>query len=172
MPFDKLHKRALGLSYKKTKGILFVMPAMLFDTIVGSFLTLGLYRRSGKCVHMPLTRLVIRDGLLYFAVVFASNILWVLVYTFASGHRTVVGTFFLRAVVSVAIMNSFQPALDFIPMAIWSGCITTTMISRLTLNLRMHDPSNELTFQTMSLKFRSTHQHAMSSSHTNDEDFI
>lgn len=39
--------------------------------------------------------------------------------------------------------------------------ITTTMVSRLTLNLRMYDPtaSNELTFQTMSWGLQHIDQH-------------
>lgn len=62
-------------------GILFVAPAIIFDTVVGSLLTFGLYRRSRKDgAQTPLTRLVIEDGLLYFAVMFASNVAWILVH--------------------------------------------------------------------------------------------
>lgn len=67
-------------------GILFIAPATLFDTVAGGFLTLGLYQRSGASgtsrKHMPLMRLIIQDGLLYFAVVFVSNIAWILVHVF------------------------------------------------------------------------------------------
>lgn len=65
--------------------MLFVIPAIVFDTIVGGLLTLGLYRRSGSYqAQMPLMTLVLRDGLLYFIVVFASNILWILVHALTS----------------------------------------------------------------------------------------
>lgn len=63
--------------------MLFVIPAIVFDTIVGGLLTLGLYRKSGSYrKHMPLIRLIIHDGLLYFAFVFITNIVWILVQVF------------------------------------------------------------------------------------------
>lgn len=75
-----------GLTYNlrpisKNNGVLFVIPAVVFDAMVTGFLTLGLHRRHGSYQpQMPLTTLVIQDGLLYFAAVFASNILWILVH--------------------------------------------------------------------------------------------
>lgn len=67
--------------YRHDSGILFVAPAIIFDTTVGSLLTFGLYRRSrSEGAQTPLTRLVIEDGLLYFAVMFASNVAWILVH--------------------------------------------------------------------------------------------
>ncbi|KAF9468279.1 hypothetical protein BDZ94DRAFT_1246411 [Collybia nuda] len=117
--------------------LLFVLPAVVFDAIVGILLTLGLYRSSGPYrVKMPLVRLIIRDGILYFAVVFASNVAWILINVHLANKPWLIG-------------------LQFTPMEIWSACITATMIGRLTLNLRMYDPAgnDELTFVTMSLKF-------------------
>lgn len=62
-------------------GLLFVVPAATFDTVVGVLLNFGLYRSSGRYgTSMPLVRLIMRDGLLYFLVVFASNITWIVVH--------------------------------------------------------------------------------------------
>lgn len=56
-------------------------PTIVFDIIAGGLLTFGLYRQSRQYqAQMPLTRLIIRDGLLYFAVVFMSNIVWIVVH--------------------------------------------------------------------------------------------
>lgn len=59
----------------------FISPAIIFDTIAGGFLTFGLYQRSGALrSSMPLVRIIIQDGLLYFAVVFVTNIFWLLLH--------------------------------------------------------------------------------------------
>jgi hypothetical protein len=63
------------------QGILFVTPAVIFDAVVGGFLVIGLYRSSRIYrTKMPLVKLIMRDGLLYFAVVFATNITWLVVH--------------------------------------------------------------------------------------------
>lgn len=62
--------------------LLFILPAVIFDAIVGFLLTLGLYRKFGPYRYkMPLVNLIIRDGILYFAVVFVSNVAWIVVNT-------------------------------------------------------------------------------------------
>lgn len=66
--------------------MLYIAPAIVFDVIVGDLLTFGLYRRSrpyGKM--MPLARLIIQDGLLYFTVVFMTNVGWILVLPLKDG---------------------------------------------------------------------------------------
>jgi hypothetical protein len=58
-------------------GIISVSPALAFDTIVIFFLVIGLYRRyriSGSMVSLK--QLIIRDGLLYFSAIFATNAAW------------------------------------------------------------------------------------------------
>lgn len=68
-------------------------PAVVFDAIMGGLLTWGLYRRTASYkTKMPLATLIIQDGLLYFAVVFTSNILWLLVH--ALGSDSLVGIHF------------------------------------------------------------------------------
>ncbi|KAF9467857.1 hypothetical protein BDZ94DRAFT_1247902 [Collybia nuda] len=123
------------LSFRKNSGIIYILPAIAFDIIAGAFLTFGLYQRSGSYrAKTPLVKLIIQDGLLYFMVVFMSNLAWVLLHIFKSNDWT----FSARVV-------------EFVPLEI----ITTVMIGRLTLNLRMCDPTGtELTFQTMTLRFR------------------
>ncbi|KAF9467859.1 hypothetical protein BDZ94DRAFT_1294761 [Collybia nuda] len=127
-----------GLSVSLTTGTIFVAPALGFDIIAGVLLMLRLYQQSSP--HMPLMTLVVRDGLFYFAVIFISNVVWV------------VGHIYNRTVSPI-------PLFHFTPMEIWSACITTTMISRLTLNLKMYDSAtnDELTFQSMSIRFQHMH---------------
>jgi hypothetical protein len=68
-------------------GFFVITPALVFDTLVGGFLTFGLYRSSGLYrTKMPLVRLIVRDGILYFAVVFISNIAWILVHIFEANN--------------------------------------------------------------------------------------
>lgn len=62
--------------------LLFILPAIIFDAIVGLLLTLGLYQNFGPHRYkMPLVNLIIRDGILYFAVVFVSNVAWIIIHT-------------------------------------------------------------------------------------------
>jgi hypothetical protein len=54
---------------------LFVIPAVVFDTIAGGLLTLGLHRSSGVYrSKMPPVRLI------YFAVVFVTNVVWIFIH--------------------------------------------------------------------------------------------
>jgi hypothetical protein len=75
-------------------GIFFILPAVIFDVIVGGFLTFGLYRSSRSYItKMPLVGLIIQDGLLYFAVVFVTNMAWIVVHvleTIKANNVTVV----------------------------------------------------------------------------------
>lgn len=58
---------------------MFIVPAVVLDTLVACFLTIGLYKNSKLFISkMPLVNLIIRDGVLYFCVVFASNVAWIL----------------------------------------------------------------------------------------------
>jgi hypothetical protein len=53
---------------------------LIFDTLVGGFLMLGLYRHTGLYIDkMLLVRLIIQDGILYFVVVFLTHIAWMVV---------------------------------------------------------------------------------------------
>ncbi|KAF9467854.1 hypothetical protein BDZ94DRAFT_1247893 [Collybia nuda] len=142
----------LDMSYSKDGGILFMAPAIVFDTIVGGLLTLGVYwKYKFFRMRMPLTRLIAQDGLLYFAAVFATNITWTLVHFRAINLSE-------RLEGDLGLVGG---SLRFIPLETQviifyeSSCITTTMIGRLTLNLRMYDPAanDELTFQALSLEF-------------------
>jgi hypothetical protein len=57
----------------------------VFDIIAGGLLTFGLYQSSGMYrSKMPLVELIIRDGLLYFAVVFVTNVAWLTVHVLES----------------------------------------------------------------------------------------
>ncbi|KAF9468277.1 hypothetical protein BDZ94DRAFT_1304560 [Collybia nuda] len=115
------------LFIEPSSGVWFVIPAVVFDAAVGILLTVGLYRRSGQYRNqMPLVRLIIRDGTLYFFVVFVSNLTWVLVrFICKTGH------------------NSVIRESDFTSLEIWSACITTTMIGRLTLNLKRYNLADD-----------------------------
>lgn len=94
---DSIHPEVSTLliipwTLNKENGLASVAPAILFDLIAGGLLTLGLYRRSRQhYAQMPLTQLIIRDGLLYFAVIFASNVAWLVVPVFGYyGHSSVI----------------------------------------------------------------------------------
>lgn len=58
-------------------GIFAISPALGFDAIILCFLICGLYR-SYKLLGstVSLTQLIIRDGILYFAVICATNAAW------------------------------------------------------------------------------------------------
>lgn len=91
---------------------MFIAPAVLFDTITGGLLTLGMYyRRSGASYkHMPLTKLIIQDGLLYFAVVFANNVAWILVHIFESNK--LVSCFVIDCAVSRALITAVNSTVN------------------------------------------------------------
>ncbi|KAF9460070.1 hypothetical protein BDZ94DRAFT_1238759 [Collybia nuda] len=56
------------------QGLMIYIHSLVFDSLVAGFLTFGLYQRSKPLVpKMSLAALIIRDGLLYFFVVFGSN---------------------------------------------------------------------------------------------------
>lgn len=64
--------------------MLFVLPAVVFDTIVAAFLTFGLYWKSSHRPSISLISLIIRDGILYFVIIFLSNVAWVVVHLILS----------------------------------------------------------------------------------------
>lgn len=84
---------------------MFVAPAIVFDTVAVGLLTLGLYYRSSGALlkHMSLMRLIIQDRLLYFAVVFVSNIAWILVHIFESNN--LVSRFVISRALLIADIN-------------------------------------------------------------------
>ncbi|KAF9460080.1 hypothetical protein BDZ94DRAFT_1266822 [Collybia nuda] len=115
-------------------GISYFVPAMLFDAVVAGFLTIGLYRRfKSFASEMSLVNLIIRDGLLYFLGVFGFNIVWM---------------------IAGFLLYKIEPrSLGFGPIYVLSSATTTTMIGRLTLNMKAHQTNNECTISAMSLRF-------------------
>jgi hypothetical protein len=151
---------------------------------------------------MPIVKLIIWDGTVYFAVVFITNILWMLVHVLNVhiygvslslfiilnlmvvnhsdtniGHivhpihttRDVschfgVGDEGLMLHNSIAGQVGMSSPCSYTPFYSTgsSASITTTMVGRLTLNLRMYDPAgnNELTFQSISSMLRNS-QHIL-----------
>ncbi|KAF9460077.1 hypothetical protein BDZ94DRAFT_1311847 [Collybia nuda] len=103
-----------------TIKLMLFLPPLVFDSLVAGFLTFGLYRRSKASIsEMSLTNLIIRDGSLYFFVVFGSNLVW-----------TIIGL--------IVHLKFKSYSLGFAPVYTMSSSITTTMIGRLTLNLRKY----------------------------------
>ncbi|KAF9467840.1 hypothetical protein BDZ94DRAFT_1247868 [Collybia nuda] len=130
-------------------SIMIILPAIVFDAVVGAFLTFGLYQRSASYrSNMPLVKLIIRDGILYFSALFITNVIWLVLSIYSSPKS------------SFGLVLSDD--LNFVPLEALSTCITTTMLARLTLNLRKYDPAvnNEFRFGDMtgaitrSLRFR------------------
>jgi hypothetical protein len=78
---------------------MFIVPAVVLDTLVACFLTVGLYKNSKLFISkMPLVNLIIRDGVLYFCVVFASNVAWILTAILADNDvRTFDKVYFLAS---------------------------------------------------------------------------
>jgi hypothetical protein len=96
-PTDRYHQESIVVSFRSVQrkhciphyshgistltGSLVIIPALVFDALVGGFLIFGLYQSSRLYgTKMPLVKLIVRDGILYFAVVFITNIAWVVVY--------------------------------------------------------------------------------------------
>ncbi|KAF9460059.1 hypothetical protein BDZ94DRAFT_1238750 [Collybia nuda] len=99
----------------------FMKDAIVYDFIIGMLLTVGLYHKNRATV--PLIKLIIRDGVIYLAIVLASNMIW--------------------ALAGVILVDPLIPSQDFVEvpftvLVIWSACITTTMIGRLNLNIRRY----------------------------------
>jgi len=92
-------------------SIFFVVPSLVFDTSTIVLLLAGLIRRARFNKHSPILKLLARDGILYFALVFASNTAW-----------TVTG---------LTLATDMKNILSF-----FSTIITNILIGRLTLNLR------------------------------------
>ncbi|KAF9467180.1 hypothetical protein BDZ94DRAFT_1249772 [Collybia nuda] len=151
LPESSFIRKLASLNLSKTTGLFYIAPAIVFDTTVGGLLTLGLYRKSRPFGNMmPLVRLIIKDGLLYFTVVFLTNISWMLLLIFEGGGAN-------------------NDIIRFLPLEMWSSCITATMIGRLTLNLRMYNQAdNELTFQSMTVRFGLSHQGSLTLTPDND----
>ncbi|KAF9467858.1 hypothetical protein BDZ94DRAFT_1247903 [Collybia nuda] len=137
----------VALALGPIPGLFFITPAVFFDAVVGVLLTLGLYQKYKSGVtDMPLVQLIIQDGLLYFGIVFAINITWIVVHI---AELSNLDTYIIKS----------SPLETW---SVWSACITTTMIGRLTLNLRTYDSrvNEELVSQATSLQFQNSYHHA------------
>lgn len=103
----------------QVSGILYILPAIIFDAIVGAFLTFGLYRRSRLYrTIMPLVRLIIRDGLLYFFVVFVTNIGWIVVHALEVDKASRLD---LSSCICILITGIIQGniSIEFMPLEMW-----------------------------------------------------
>ncbi|PFH49320.1 hypothetical protein AMATHDRAFT_63471 [Amanita thiersii Skay4041] len=94
-------------------AILFVVPAIVFDTIILVFLVFGLYRNVKAYPDVRMYQLLLQDGILYFLVVVMVNVAW-----------TVTG---------LTLVTDMKNILSL---------ITNILIGRLTLNIRMHGKFN------------------------------
>jgi hypothetical protein len=75
--FNFLHK----LYFQCALGLVYIVPALAFGSIVGFLLIIGLYQswKSLFTRRVPFVNLIIRDGVLYFLAVFGSNVVWVVI---------------------------------------------------------------------------------------------
>lgn len=75
-------------TFRGYDGVVFILPAIVFDVTAGTLLTFGLYRRSRLYLSkMPLVKLIIQDGLLYFAVMFITNVSWLFLNIYSSRNN-------------------------------------------------------------------------------------
>lgn len=108
--------------------VMWTIPTLVFDVVILTLLVIGLWKRAKLYPDLPLIRLIIRDGVLFFSVNFASTLLWTL----------------LGLVLPSDLKN------------IWSfpsTVLTNVLIGRITLNLR--GDSREYAVQRPSAPFRS-----------------
>lgn len=78
------------ITFRGYDGVAFILPAIVFDITAGTLLTFGLYRRSRLYrSKMPLVKLIIQDGLLYFAIVFLTNVSWLFFNIYSYGYSRV-----------------------------------------------------------------------------------
>ncbi|KAF9459995.1 hypothetical protein BDZ94DRAFT_1311858 [Collybia nuda] len=57
--------------------LLFVIPSLVFDATVMILLSFGLYFNASSRSMYAVSKLLFRDGILYFSVVFLTNLIWV-----------------------------------------------------------------------------------------------
>lgn len=75
-------------TFRGYDGVVFILPAIVFDVTAGTLLTFGLHRRSRLYrSKMPLVKLIIQDGLLYFVVMFVTNVSWLFLNIYCSGYN-------------------------------------------------------------------------------------
>lgn len=78
------------ITFRGYDGVVFILPAIVFDITAGTLLTFGLYRRTRLYrSKMPLVKLIIQDGLLYFAVVFLTNVSWLFFNIYSYGYNQI-----------------------------------------------------------------------------------
>ncbi|KAJ8501502.1 hypothetical protein ONZ45_g12127 [Pleurotus djamor] len=103
--------------------ILFVVPSIVFDTVIFIMLMVALVKRARESPLSMMLRIILRDGILYFVVVVLLNAAWT-------------GT-------GLGLASDMKNILSFI-----STAMTNVLIGRLTLNLRKN--SSSLVFDTSS----------------------
>jgi hypothetical protein len=97
--------------------LLFILPAVVFDAIAGVLLTYGLYQSYGPYRwKMPLVKLIIKDGVIYFAFVFISNVTWIAVYYALCDKPVSFKKYFLALRSSSNFSLQWLIAVQFVPM--------------------------------------------------------
>jgi len=105
----------------------FVLDSTIFGlTVFNAYTTI---RRMGSLVNMPLHRLIVRDGALYFGAMALANL-------------SNISTYYLGAPLSRGALSTF------------ASCMSVTLVSRLMLNLHESGDAGILTDLTSSIVIR------------------
>ncbi|KAL0947696.1 hypothetical protein HGRIS_013782 [Hohenbuehelia grisea] len=93
----------------------FLVPTVIFDAVAFALLAYGLQGRVRRGSQSTIFRLVLRDGIIYFAILFAINMTW----TFTSRF----------------LVDDLKNIFGF-----FNTSITVILMSRLTLHIRKYRP--------------------------------
>ncbi|KAL0947698.1 hypothetical protein HGRIS_013784 [Hohenbuehelia grisea] len=93
----------------------FLVPTVIFDALAFALLVYGLHGRIRRGSQSTIFRLVLRDGIMYFGILFALNVTW----TFTSRF----------------LVNDLKNIFGF-----FNTVITIILMSRLTLHVKMYRP--------------------------------
>jgi len=93
--------------------LFWLLPSLLWDSVVVILLVVGIYSEARKWKNGSMYDLILKDGFLYFAVVFFSNLTWV--------------------ITSLNLRTDLSEVF-----ALCGTALTNIMIGRLTINLRKH----------------------------------
>ncbi|OSD07870.1 hypothetical protein PYCCODRAFT_360196 [Trametes coccinea BRFM310] len=108
---------------------------LVFDSVIFCatlYRTITLYRRTIMRDAQSLITVIMRDGIMYFMAIFASNLVTVMMFIFATPDLKVINASFSTLYVAI-------PATTYLRrpgLIVQIGSITTLMVSRLMLNLR------------------------------------
>jgi len=93
----------------------FLVPTVIFDALAFTLLIYGLHERVRRGSQSTIFRLVLRDGIVYFGILFAMNMTW----TFTSRF----------------LVDDLKNIFGF-----FNTVITIILMSRLTLHVKMYQP--------------------------------